>query len=92
MTSSSDNILGNPPLNPPSLSASIIKATIAGPDDVSAKNISRYSSVNSYTLLVFSNRFFVTCFSSLVIFSPQAIPVKPYPTVIGILVTILAIL
>ena len=74
MTSSSESIFGNPPLNPPSLNASIIKAIIAGPDDVNAKNISRYSSVNSYILLVFSNKFFVTCFSSSVISSPQEIP------------------
>jgi len=41
MTSSSESIFGNPPLNPPSLNASIIKAIIAGPDEVKAKNISR---------------------------------------------------
>jgi len=41
MTSSSESIFGNPPLNPPSLKASIIKAIIAGPEEVNAKNISR---------------------------------------------------
>ena len=41
ITSSSEIIFGNPPLNPPSLNASIIKAIIAGPDEVKAKNISR---------------------------------------------------
>jgi len=41
MTSSSESIFGNPPLNPPSLNASMIKAIIAGPDEVKAKNISR---------------------------------------------------
>jgi len=40
-TSSSEINFGNPPLNPPSLNASIIKAIIAGPDEVKAKNISR---------------------------------------------------
>ena len=41
ITSSSERFFGNPPLNPPSLNASIIKAIIAGPDEVKAKNISR---------------------------------------------------
>ena len=41
MTSSSESIFGNPPLNPPSLNASMIKAIMAGPDEVKAKNISR---------------------------------------------------
>ena len=40
-TSSSESIFGNPPLNPPSLNYSIIKAIIAGADEVNAKNISR---------------------------------------------------
>jgi len=41
ITSSSESIFGHPPLKPPSLNASIIKAIIAGPDEVNAKNISR---------------------------------------------------
>ena len=47
ITSSSEIFLCNPPLNPPSLNASIIKAIIAGPEDVNAKKISRESSGNS---------------------------------------------
>ena len=41
ITSSSESIFDNPPLKPPSLNDSIIKAIIAGPDEVKAKNISR---------------------------------------------------
>ena len=41
IASSSERFFDNPPLNPPSLNASIIKAIIAGPDEVNAKNISR---------------------------------------------------
>ena len=40
-TSSSESFFGNPPLKPPSLNASIIKAIIAGADEVKAKKISR---------------------------------------------------
>ena len=40
ITSSSESFFGNPPLKPPSLNASIIKAIIAGPEDVNAKKIS----------------------------------------------------
>ena len=41
ITSSSESFFCNPPLRPPSLRASIIKAIMAGPEDVNAKNISR---------------------------------------------------
>ena len=43
--SSSASIFGNPPLNPPSLNASMIKAIIAGPDEVKAKNINSLEKV-----------------------------------------------
>ena len=41
ITSSSESFFCNPPLKPPSLKASIIRAIIAGPLEVKAKNISR---------------------------------------------------
>ena len=47
IVSSSERFFGNPPLNPPSPKASIIRAIMAGPEDVNAKNISRESSGNS---------------------------------------------
>ena len=40
VTSSSESFFCNPPLKPPSLKASIIKAIIAGPEEVTAKKIS----------------------------------------------------
>ena len=47
ITNSSESFFVNPPLKPPSLKESTIKAIIAGADEVKDKNISKKSSESS---------------------------------------------